>query len=160
MGLAQCAYQQFSLIAYLTCSLIPVYADIPFDIVVSNPPYVTSHEYGQLDLELHHEPSLALFGGRDGLDAYRHISTAAMLLLKVGGHIVLEVGAKQSVDVRTIFEQEATYPVMLDADGFEVRSRSAAASQPQYHWKYVQTVCDLAGHERCVVFQLLEDAKK
>ncbi|MFH1278019.1 MAG: peptide chain release factor N(5)-glutamine methyltransferase [Candidatus Eisenbacteria bacterium] len=62
------------------------------DLVVSNPPYVTSAEMEALPPEvLEHDPAPALHGGADGLDAYRALVPAAAAALLPGGAIVLEV---------------------------------------------------------------------
>lgn len=75
----------------------------PFDLIVSNPPYIRSQEIGALAREVRdHDPHLALDGGADGLAAYRAIAPAALALLRPGGTIMVEVGQGQSGDVRKI----------------------------------------------------------
>ena len=60
------------------------------DLVVSNPPYIPDAAV-PIDLEVQlHDPALALYGGEDGLDVIRQISTRAWYLLRPGGHLVLE----------------------------------------------------------------------
>ena len=60
------------------------------DLVVSNPPYIPDAAV-PIDLEVQlHDPALALYGGQDGLDVIRQISTRAWFLLRPGGHLVLE----------------------------------------------------------------------
>jgi release factor glutamine methyltransferase len=60
------------------------------DLVVSNPPYIPDAAV-PIDLEVQlHDPALALYGGQDGLDVIRQISTRAWYLLRPGGHLVLE----------------------------------------------------------------------
>ena len=69
----------------------------PFEVIVSNPPYIPSAEIGDLDREVRdHDPALALDGGRDGLDAYRAIGGQLGGLLAPGGRFFLEVGAGQA----------------------------------------------------------------
>lgn len=71
--------------------------DGPFDMIVSNPPYIPSGEIGGLQPEVaRFEPRLALDGGGDGLDAYRAIIPRLPALLRPGGGFALEVGAGQA----------------------------------------------------------------
>jgi release factor glutamine methyltransferase len=72
----------------------------PFDLIVSNPPYIRSAEIADLAPEVRdHDPPLALDGGPDGLDAYRRLIPQAVRLLLPGGALVVEVGYDQSGDV-------------------------------------------------------------
>lgn len=68
----------------------------PFDLIVSNPPYIRSADIPALAPEVRdHDPHLALDGGLDGLDAYRRIAPQAAALLADGGLLVLEIGQDQ-----------------------------------------------------------------
>ncbi|MBB5053236.1 release factor glutamine methyltransferase [Afipia massiliensis] len=72
----------------------------PFDLIVSNPPYIRSAEIASLDSDVRdHDPHLALDGGADGLDAYRVITPQAAALLAPGGVLIFEVGYDQSTQV-------------------------------------------------------------
>jgi len=72
----------------------------PFDIVVSNPPYVASPDLGGLATEVReHDPRTALDGGPDGLDAYRVIAAELHRLLVRGGAAFLEIGMGQDRQV-------------------------------------------------------------
>ena len=76
----------------------------PFDLVVSNPPYVASADIATLAPEVRkHDPHHALEGGPDGLAPYRAIATDAPRLLKPGGHLVVEIGAGQERAVGDLF---------------------------------------------------------
>ena len=66
------------------------------DLVVSNPPYITSEEMLALDSNVLKEPHEALFGGEDGLEFYREITKAYYPRLKEGGALAFEVGHKQA----------------------------------------------------------------
>lgn len=80
--------------------------DGPFDLVVSNPPYIASAEIATLAPEVRdHDPRLALDGGPDGLAAYRAIAADAKRLLAPGGMLVVELGAGQEDAVTRLFTQ-------------------------------------------------------
>jgi release factor glutamine methyltransferase len=75
----------------------------PFDLIVSNPPYIRSAEINDLASEVRdHDPLCALDGGSDGLDAYRALVPQAVRLLTPGGGLALEVGHDQSADVEQL----------------------------------------------------------
>jgi release factor glutamine methyltransferase len=76
----------------------------PFDLVVSNPPYIASAEIETLAAEVReHDPRAALDGGPDGLAAYRAIAADATRLLGATGDLVVEIGAGQERAVTGIF---------------------------------------------------------
>lgn len=80
--------------------------DEVFDLVVSNPPYVAAPEWDALMPEVRcHEPRSALYGGVDGLDAYRHLSRQAVAILRPGGWLLVEVGATQATVVATMLQK-------------------------------------------------------
>jgi release factor glutamine methyltransferase len=75
----------------------------PFDLIVSNPPYIPAAEIAALAVEVRsHDPRRALDGGHDGLDAYRAIAPQAVALLTPGGALIVEVGQGQSADVAAL----------------------------------------------------------
>ncbi|MBW1974430.1 MAG: peptide chain release factor N(5)-glutamine methyltransferase [Deltaproteobacteria bacterium] len=79
-------------------SLLP---DVKFDVIVSNPPYVSSEEYRKLDREIKNfEPSIALLGGADGLDVVRRLIVQGMSHLTTGGFLFIEIGYGQAEAVR------------------------------------------------------------
>ena len=76
----------------------------PFDMIVSNPPYIPSRDWEQLMPEVRdHEPRLALDGGDDGLEAYRRIAVQAVQVLLPGGWLLVEVGIGQATVVNALF---------------------------------------------------------
>ena len=77
-------------------------ADGPFDLVVSNPPYIRSDELAGLAAEVRHDPATALDGGPDGLDFYRALAAGAADVLAPRGWLAVEIGAAQGPDVRAI----------------------------------------------------------
>ena len=77
--------------------------DAPFDIVVSNPPYIPAGDIDALDTDVKDfEPLSALAGGEDGLDAYRDIVAGLGGLLAPGGTVCFEVGIGQADDVASL----------------------------------------------------------
>ena len=67
-------------------------AEGQFDLILANPPYLTAEEMRTLQPEVEFEPAMALDGGEDGLDFYRHIAKAYRPLTKPGGWLVMEFG--------------------------------------------------------------------
>jgi len=76
-----------------------------FDMIVSNPPYVSSDEFGTLPPEVLQEPAVALDGGPDGLVFIWKIIEAAPGFLKPGGALLMEIGYDQSRDVQALIRQ-------------------------------------------------------
>ena len=74
-----------------------------FDLIVSNPPYLSQTEMEAMDAELSFEPALALYGGEDGLDYYRRIARDYRRYLKPGGAMLLEIGYTQREAVEALF---------------------------------------------------------
>lgn len=79
-------------------------ADESFDVVVSNPPYISSEVIETLEPEVkQYDPRLALDGGADGLDAYRTLAPEIMRVLKPGGAFAVEIGYDQKDAVEALF---------------------------------------------------------
>ena len=97
--------------------------DRQFDLVLTNPPYVAEDEGVPREV-LDYEPAEALFGGPDGLDAYRTIATQLPRLIAPGGVACIEIG----------WTQRAAVTALLTAQGLAV-----------------SCVADLAGRDRCLV---------
>lgn len=77
-----------------------------YDIIVSNPPYISRADESEVGLNvLHSEPHLALFAEEDGLAIYRKIAQEAKNHLRVGGKIYLEIGYKQGHSVPALFRK-------------------------------------------------------
>ncbi|MBQ7669635.1 MAG: peptide chain release factor N(5)-glutamine methyltransferase [Clostridia bacterium] len=75
-----------------------------YDLILSNPPYVSAEEYGKLDRELYFEPKCALTDGGDGLSFYRAIVGSFPKNLKDGGAFAFEIGASQAKGVSSVAE--------------------------------------------------------
>jgi release factor glutamine methyltransferase len=79
--------------------------DKKFDLIVSNPPYISVEEYPVLQNEIvFFEPKIALTDEGDGLKYYKHISKIARDLLNENGKLFFEIGKGQSNDIRGIME--------------------------------------------------------
>ena len=84
-----------------------------FDVIVSNPPYISAEEMRTLMPEVKQEPELALFGGEDGLDFYRRISREAGAYLAPGGVLLFEIGWRQKDAVSALLERYIGTPHAL-----------------------------------------------
>ena len=88
--------------AFVACSYASALRG-PFDLVVSNPPYIPSAEIPRLSIEVReHDPQLALDGGNDGYDAYRALIPQASERLAPGGALIVEAGQGQARNIETL----------------------------------------------------------
>jgi release factor glutamine methyltransferase len=126
-GIARCnAIKLGADVQFLETDLLKPFADRSVDIIVSNPPYVPLSDRASLQPEVRDwEPSLALYGGRDGTEIYARLIPEARRVLKPGGILALELGFGQS----------------------EAVSRFAA------EWHNLQLFPDLAGIPRVLICQ-------
>ncbi len=75
-----------------------------FDLIVSNPPYLTTKEIENISCEIrNYEPNIALDGGEDGLNFYREFAIKVPKLMKPNSYLILEIGEKQFNDCLEIF---------------------------------------------------------
>jgi release factor glutamine methyltransferase len=104
----------------------------PFDLIVSNPPYIRSAEIAGLATEVRdHDPRAALDGGADGLDAYRAVIPRAARLLALEGALVVEAGQGQSGDIEGLMTAAGLIlPVSPKADLAGVRRAVAGRKLP------------------------------
>ena len=111
-------------------NVTPIKADVLkkafglYDIIVSNPPYITKTDMLSLSKEVKKEPKTALFGGDDGLYFYKTITKVWKSSLKKGGKLIFEIGIGQNEAVEEILKNE----------GFSE----------------INTVCDLGGVQRVI----------
>ena len=100
-------------------------AEGPFDLIVSNPPYVSEAEFEQLDAEVKdYEPKTALLAGQSGTEIFQKLLPQACAKLNVGGQIFCELSPMIAEAVASLFNGS--------------------------HWKNVRLLKDLAGHDRIV----------
>ncbi len=89
----------------------------PFDVIVSNPPYIASADLDRLPPEVRlFEPQLALDGGADGLHWYRMLARAAVPLLADDGVMAVELGHKQAEQVAALFTAAGLAPTAPQPD--------------------------------------------
>ena len=84
-----------------------------YDMIVSNPPYISDEEMQTLMPEVRQEPELALFGGGDGLDFYRRISRETPEHLNEGGFLLFEIGWLQKDAVSALMRTFIGEPFAL-----------------------------------------------
>ncbi len=97
----------------------PVDGEGPFEVILSNPPYIPTAAIAGLEPGVaDHEPRLALDGGADGLRVVDRLIAEAVPLLKPGGHLILEIGHDQEGPVRALVAARlelALAPTVRDA---------------------------------------------
>lgn len=102
-----------------------------FDMIISNPPYITTAEMEKLPLSVkEHEPHLALHGGDDGLIFYRCIAEKYSNALKPGGYLCFEFGAGQGDAVCAILEENG-YTVLERSRDYNQRERAVIAQRKE-----------------------------
>lgn len=100
-----------------------------YDIVVSNPPYLTEYDWETApETMTKYEPSLAFVAGPDGLDCYRRIFELVPTVLEPGALVCLEIGAWQEEGVRNVFDASGAF-------------------------KFIKNARDMDGHMRCLIFK-------
>ena len=116
-------------IDFIESNLFDKIKNIKFDIIVSNPPYIETDEIRKLPKDVRQEPTIALDGGKDGLDFYRKIFAKGNEYLNRQGYLCVEIGYNQKEAVRKIIEKKE---------------------------RYVQTYCikDLCQNDRVIVTQI------
>ncbi len=88
-----------------------------FDMITANPPYISRHEYAQLDVGIREfEPPDALAGGDDGLQIIGRLVAEAPRHLAPGGHLAVEIGYEQAADTRALFAQAGFTEIGLRRD--------------------------------------------
>ncbi|KFL29884.1 hypothetical protein JP75_17370 [Devosia riboflavina] len=91
--------------------------DVRFDLILSNPPYISSEVVETLSPEVKDfDPRLALDGGPDGLGPYRIIAAEAARWLKPGGKILVEIGYDQGEAVSNLFGAAGFSQIAVEKD--------------------------------------------
>ena len=82
--------------------------DEKFDVIVSNPPYLTKKELENTSFEVkNYEPLIALDGGEDGLNFYRYFSRKINKIMNINSYLILEIGEGQFSDCKDIFSHSS-----------------------------------------------------
>lgn len=100
-------------IRFLKSDCFEALAGEKFDMIVSNPPYISAEEMKTLMPEVLREPELALYGGEDGLAFYRRITAQAPAHLKRGGLLIFEIGWKQKEAVEALMRERIGEPFAM-----------------------------------------------
>ncbi|MCS6771706.1 MAG: peptide chain release factor N(5)-glutamine methyltransferase [Kiritimatiellae bacterium] len=119
-----------SRIQWILGDLLAGAPEAAYDVIVSNPPYVSEAEWSRLPLSIReYEPPVALIGGADGLAVIRRLAAQSRSALKPGGMLWLEMGNDQGQAVRRLLEDLGFVGITVyrDAAGHE---RIAAAMRP------------------------------
>ena len=111
----------------------------PFDVVVSNPPYIPSGDIEELAVEVRREPRIALDGGADGLDPFRKLMAQASSKLAIGGMVAVELMPEQ---------MDAARSIAADAIGANGGNRE------------INTRKDLSGSERAIIIRPLNSVSE
>ena len=93
-----------------------------FDLIVSNPPYLTKNQFNNLDPEVkNYEPKLALVGGDDGFKFYREYSNNLEKLMNKNSNFICEIGINQRKNCEEIFRNSGLIlnKIVLDLQGIE-----------------------------------------
>ncbi len=109
-------------IAFYQGDLLAPLGNLPFDLILSNPPYIETADCATLQAEVLREPLMALDGGMDGLDFYRRIAREAHEHLNPDGLLAMEVGSTQAAAVCQLLREQSAYRdigVVKDLYGLE-----------------------------------------
>ena len=91
--------------------------EIRFDIIVSNPPYISTDKIAELETQVKDfEPKLALDGGKDGLDFYKKILKLSKDFINKSGRLYLEIGYDQAKEVVDLAKKEGYYNIEIIKD--------------------------------------------
>ncbi len=104
--------------------LSPLYLEAPFDLIVSNPPYVRDSEFAALMPEVRdHEPHSALVGGSDGLELIRQLIIDASDHLAAEGYLLLEFGIDHISPICELVEKEGRLTIVDTIIDYNQRDR-------------------------------------
>jgi len=116
-----------SRVTFLVSDLLEIFPETPlFDLVVSNPPYVSEAEFPQMPAEVrNYEPKLALVAGESGTSIIRELATQTIPRLREGGHLLMELSPMIAGQVAEMLQQQG--------------------------WRDIRILRDMTGHDRVAV---------
>ena len=104
-------------VRFVHSDLLDCFAKSSFDMIISNPPYVSEAEYAELSPQIRrYEPPTALLGGKDGLACITKIAAAAGTALREGGFLLLEIGASQAENAERIVRENGFSDIRFRID--------------------------------------------
>jgi len=95
---------------------LPVHYRNFFDMIISNPPYVSLGDFYLLSGEVKNDPYSALYGGKDGLEFFRRITSGAGLFLKRDGILLMEIGYDQARPVKEMLAVSSFHNIEIYKD--------------------------------------------
>ena len=101
-------------IEFIESNMFDNIIDKKFDIIISNPPYVTKKEYEGLEKELFFEPKNAFLAGEDGLYFYKIIANKVSQYLNPKGILLLELNANISLQIADLFDEFLFVKIIKD----------------------------------------------
>jgi release factor glutamine methyltransferase len=111
--------REYARTEFVVGNLLEPVDDVHIDVIVSNPPYIALAERAALPAGVREwEPSLALFGGTDGMDVLRALTAQAALRLRAGGVLLLEIDARRGPAAAALLAEPFWRDVQLCLDGF------------------------------------------
>lgn len=111
-------FHECDLLTVPVCCENPIFARAPYDLILSNPPYLSASEMAARDKSVLSEPTLALDGGEDGLVFYRRFLDAFSSLLAPDGAFLFEIGWGQGDALRTLGKERGfTVEILKDYGG-------------------------------------------
>ena len=128
-------YHQLTEIVHLLCGdlftpIIEGLDETRFDLIVSNPPYISTDEYGKLDKNVKdYEPQKALLAGDKGMDVYQRMIADVDQHLKPDGALMLEIGYQQGEDIKELLESSNTFSEIEVKKDFAKNDRIAIAKK-------------------------------
>lgn len=116
-------------VSILQSDLFSAFVGSSFDLIITNPPYISSNDCIYLQPEVLYEPRLALDGGYDGCDLYRRIISSAGSFLNSGGKLLMEIGINETDQICSLLTEHgfAGLEVRKDYAGID---RMVLASLP------------------------------
>ncbi len=106
-------------IKFIESNMFSNIIDKKFDIIISNPPYVTANEYKSLEKEIFFEPKIAFLADTDGLEFYKIIAEKAKCFLNNKGMLLLELNANISSKIADLFKDFVFIKIIKDYSGLD-----------------------------------------